>query len=199
MSLPAGTLVENLRTDGKCVSCDKKVSAESFLNEKSHKKSCQFRSGLLPFIAVTINPVINTRSGYDCEPDELTSGPAASARNIPALGRIEEVTSTDPSALFGEGPSPPIPMSFSSPRMGTAPFPVPYPLGANQAVQGVFSMSAAPPNAITKPAPLEVAPLDDRSPPVAAAAVANQEDRMGSLSSYAPVPYQYPVHSFTTI
>eukprot|EP00562_Extubocellulus_spinifer_P002531 CAMPEP_0178483286 /NCGR_PEP_ID=MMETSP0696-20121128/7156_1 /TAXON_ID=265572 /ORGANISM="Extubocellulus spinifer, Strain CCMP396" /LENGTH=589 /DNA_ID=CAMNT_0020110799 /DNA_START=633 /DNA_END=2402 /DNA_ORIENTATION=- len=173
VSLPLDIFVDNLRPDGKCLSCGKKVSAGSFLDEKSHKKSCQFRSGFLPSITLTMNPVVKIDSEYGGEPDDFTSEAAVAARNIPPVMHMETVASSDPPAL---------------PFSGAGTFPVPSLVG-NHGFFGVFGTVTSPRNAFANPAYLNAPFTEDRNPFEAAAAASTRigdEERTGTQSSLGP-------------
>ena len=59
--VPLSALIESLVIQGKCLSCNKKVASESFFSERSHKKTCSFRSSLLP--SMSLSGVIASGTG----------------------------------------------------------------------------------------------------------------------------------------
>ena len=119
-----------------------------------------------------MNPVVKIDSGYGSDPDDFTSAAAVAAKNIPPVMHMEEIASSEPSAL---------------PCSGAGTFPFPPSLVGNQGFFGMFGTFTSPRNAIANPALLDVASPEDRNPFEAAAAAAiGDEERTGTQTSLGP-------------
>ena len=95
--VPLSALIESLMIQGKCISCNKKVASESFFSERSHKKTCSFRSSLLP--SMSLSGVIASGAGYLGGASRSSDGMAESRDDA-----VKEValTAEEENNIFGE-------------------------------------------------------------------------------------------------
>ena len=207
--VPLSALIQSLIIQGKCLSCNKKVASESFFSERSHKKTCSFRSSLLP--SMSLSGVIASGAGClggasrssdgmaESRDDAFTSAAVAKVAptvgiSSPSFAARQNFISTVASAAF----PPPLGADYRATAATTGAGPAP-----------LYSFTQPRVDSVAVPAPLRV--IDETnlsmeaiiaagsthgSVPFAAAAASGPSPMHQNLHHYLPGPHAFPTSTF---